>query len=577
MRGYVLLTACGILCACSAALLLFSTYAHYATQTFRLREELGSALRTLQSQNAALVAEVQHVKGIAAAEAQSRAQSQGAPLAVAAVASAGRAAEEGGGAPAGAAAAAAPPPLGPAVKHEAGEDNPEELFQEACDASSHLYDLRVECARAGQSISAEACLANGCCWRSAPHAGYPWCYHPMAAAAAPGGQLPYDVSAMAARGAFYAKELDAAQLLLMTAIDVLQRHGKDWLRQPSPPSFSSGADLTARFSAALSAAGRRVCQAPDVLLVAHLITADDAWRLEEWLLWHRALGVDHVVVHLNGHRDGSRAVLAPFVEAGWASVERVHGAVDQTAVVNGVVALLERKACHFSGTGDIFSSHDCGAAPQGYAGYEEPSDFSRAVWLAPWDTDEFLSLLGNGTSGACAQDLLRAHSAAPGLAAPWVFFGHGGHALPPPGLVTAAFLRHAPYFETMYKFLLHVRFAQGADFRNGHHVVVREGAALPEDELLRPLAGGARHDFSPLTPATALVRLNHYVTGSTQQLLKKWLEGVIGAQQDPWTGTPMMRSAAHIAWWLRQGAEVWTEQDARDEALAAFVARALQR
>ena len=73
------------------------------------------------------------------------------------------------------------------------------------------------------------------------------------------------------------------------------------------------------------------------------------------------------------------------------------------------------------------------------------------------------------------------------------------------------------------------------------------------------------------------MRLNHYVTGSTQQLLKKWLEGVIGAQQDPWTGTPMMRSAAHIAWWLRQGAEVWTEHDARDEALAAFVARALQR
>ena len=86
MRGYVLLTACGIFCACSAALLLFSTYAHYATQTSRLREELGSALRILQSQNAALVAEVQHVKGIAAAEAQSRAQSQGASLAVAAAA-----------------------------------------------------------------------------------------------------------------------------------------------------------------------------------------------------------------------------------------------------------------------------------------------------------------------------------------------------------------------------------------------------------------------------------------------------------------------------------------------------------
>lgn len=453
------------------------------------------------------------------------------------------------------------------------------LREQRCAATSgpRFHGSRADClplvAAAGRAMGPEACGASGCCWAAAPR-GLPWCYLPLP-------EAPYDVAAVAARARFYAPDADAAGLLLMTAVDVLQRHEGDWLWQRARPSFSSGADLAARYASALAAARRRVCQAPDVLLVAHLITADDAHRLEEWLLWHRVLGVDHVVVYNNGPRgDGSDAVLAPFVEAGWATVKRVPGrGVYQTGAVNEVVALLERKACHFSGTGDLFGAPDCGggggAAPPG--AYAEPLG-GRAVWLAPWDTDEFLSLMEGpaGKGGACAQDLLREHRAAAGLATPWVFFGHANHTVPPPGLVTAEFTRHAPAFEEMYKFVLQVRVAQGADFHRGHFVAAREGAPPPEDELFRPLAG-ALHDFAPLTPATARVRLNHYVTGSTQQLLKKWIEGVISAPIDPWTGTPSMRPAAQIAQWLRLGAEAWVEEDfaARDAGVAALVAAML--
>jgi hypothetical protein len=452
------------------------------------------------------------------------------------------------------------------------------LREQRCAATSgpRFYGSRADClsrvAATGRAMDPEACVASGCCWASAPQS-LPWCYLPLP-------EAPYDVAAIAARARFYAPDADAAGLLLMTAVDVLQRHEGDWLWQRTRPSFSSGADLVARYALALAAARRRVCQAPDVLLVAHLITADDAHRLEEWLLWHRVLGVDHVVVYNNGPLgDGSDAVLAPFVEAGWATVRRVPGrGVYQTGAVNEVVALLERKACHFSGTGDLFGAPDCGggAAPPG--AYAEPPG-GRAVWLAPWDTDEFLSLMEDpaGKGGACAQDLLREHRAAAGLATPWVFYGHANHTVPPPGLVTAEFTRRAPAFEQMYKFVLQVHVAKGADFQRGHFVVARESAPPPEDELFRPLAG-ALHDFAPLTPATARVRLNHYVTGSTQQLLKKWIEGVISAPSDPWTGTPSMRPAVQIAQWLRLGAEAWVEEDyaARDAGVASLVAAILR-
>jgi len=128
------------------------------------------------------------------------------------------------------------------------------------------------------------------------------------------------------------------------------------------------------------------------------IFKDEAPYLEEWLRFYDLVGVDHFYLYDNGSTDQFVPVLAPWVNAGRATVMGISGPAPQ------------KKAYA-----------DC---IQRFA--------SDSRWIAFLDLDEFLF----SPVQADLREFLPAYDSQPGVVANWVMFGASGHQTKPAGLTT---------------------------------------------------------------------------------------------------------------------------------------------
>jgi hypothetical protein len=132
---------------------------------------------------------------------------------------------------------------------------------------------------------------------------------------------------------------------------------------------------------------------PDVYLAVCAMYRDEAPYLEEWIEFHRLVGVERFYFYDNESGDDSLAVLAPYIEDGTAvRYERPGSASSQ-------VGLDQVKIPAF---------HHC-LATHG----------EEARWIAFIDTDEFLF----SPTGASVPDMLAEHERWPGVAVNSFVFG----------------------------------------------------------------------------------------------------------------------------------------------------------
>ncbi|WP_165694213.1 glycosyltransferase family 2 protein [Teichococcus deserti] len=139
------------------------------------------------------------------------------------------------------------------------------------------------------------------------------------------------------------------------------------------------------------------------------IAKNEAPYLAEWALYHRMIGVDHILVYNNGSDDESASVLQALQSAGvletldWPS--HSDGSTQKRAYADGLARLRPD--------------------------YE---------WLAYIDIDEFLYVPGHGND---LQAFLDAHGDRGAIAVNWKLFGTGGQESRGPGLVVERFTRCA--------------------------------------------------------------------------------------------------------------------------------------
>jgi hypothetical protein len=222
------------------------------------------------------------------------------------------------------------------------------------------------------------------------------------------------------------------------------------------------------------------------------IVKGEARYLDEWVAFHRLIGVDQFYVYDNGG-DGAFAATSPPAP----KLVTVIPWLTSVAAVNPQLSAYCHALANFG---------------------------ARHRWMAFIDIDEFLFPLKTRS----LPEALLNFSELPGIAVPWHMFGTSGHGTPPDDLVIASYIRRAPFPPALndsqllqYKSVVDP--AAVAAVGDGHWFYAHDGGRAAYTEK-----GVRLHGFNDREPAFAsseFLRLNHYFTRSEQEFEGKIARG----------------------------------------------------
>jgi hypothetical protein len=211
---------------------------------------------------------------------------------------------------------------------------------------------------------------------------------------------------------------------------------------------------------------------------------DHAAYLQEWIQFHRLVGVERFFLYDNESADEHEDVLAPYVEGG--IVEVRHWPSPAHAVNHW---------------GLRFAFDDCLARHR-----------DDARWIAFIDIDEFLF----SPTGRQLPDVLRGFEQFSGVEVSVLAFGPSGHRAKPSGLVIESYLRRRSYMsqETDLEHVKSIVDPTRVDRTlNAHGFYYADGYAVYENGE----RANAEVPGSKTFPTASLLRVNHYLTKSVHE------------------------------------------------------------
>ncbi|APO68808.1 glycosyltransferase family protein [Rhizobium gallicum] len=136
-----------------------------------------------------------------------------------------------------------------------------------------------------------------------------------------------------------------------------------------------------------------------------VIVKDEASYIEEWAMFHKAVGISHFLVYDNGSTDATCGILQSVLTAGELTIIPWSGKMYlESRFINSQVLAFSHAVCTFGGR------------------------FSRIAFI---DVDEFLL----PRKGGSIEEALEATQGFPNVSLPWHMFGTGGHKVRPQGPV----------------------------------------------------------------------------------------------------------------------------------------------
>ena len=247
---------------------------------------------------------------------------------------------------------------------------------------------------------------------------------------------------------------------------------------------------------------------------SHAIFKDEAPYFQEWIEYHRLVGVDHFYLYDNGSTDNFREVLAPYMEQGivtlidWPDTDREHWEKVEYAWVFHTQAPALVNACTQLAK-------------------------SETKWLAMIDIDEFIV----PKHVATVPEALRAYADKPGVTIRWHVYGTSGvQTLAADGLLIEALnMTAAPdhYLNAVEKSIIKpelfdsfIKPPHTCSFVGGH-----PGVAVPKAEI----------------------QINHYINRTVEyfnDVKVKRREAMDNVKLDP----------QRLLWWSRIGNDI-TDQE----------------
>jgi hypothetical protein len=213
------------------------------------------------------------------------------------------------------------------------------------------------------------------------------------------------------------------------------------------------------------------------------IIKNEATYIEEWLCYHRALGVDHFFIFDNNSEDNIDQVLKPYLTHGIATLIRwplLGGQID-----------AYNYALHFFG--------------------------QATEWMAYIDLDEFIVLKDSDSLPAFLSGLEGADQ----VLMPWRSIGFSGHRKRPAGLVIENYIQAQDIPPDGFA-RLHVKGivrCAAAKRVTAHYTITHSQATV--DGLNRRVP----EDFALQKPTYERIQLNHYYTKSYEEFEAKLARG----------------------------------------------------
>lgn len=212
-------------------------------------------------------------------------------------------------------------------------------------------------------------------------------------------------------------------------------------------------------------------------LSACLCFKEAAPYLAEWLAFYRVLGVEHFYLYNNNSTDDFSGVIAPYVKRGAATLIDFPG--------RGVQQKIYADCLKQFGP--------------------------RTRWMMFCDDDEFLFPVDDRVS---LPEVLEGFESYAGVAVSWLLYGSSGHETRPPGLVIENYrLRHGAADPHVKCVVDPARVVEpiliGHQFRCvGNEVIVNEYGVPMRDAFNK-------------RPSTDILRINHYLTKSREELVQR--------------------------------------------------------
>lgn len=221
---------------------------------------------------------------------------------------------------------------------------------------------------------------------------------------------------------------------------------------------------------------------PKYYLAVCAIAKNEGTYFQEWIEWHRRLGVEKFYIYDNESTDHTKEVLLPYINSGLVDYCFWPGHRQQLAVYD-----------------DCFDKHR-----------------TEARWIAVIDLDEFIVPIKDRT----IPDFLHRMEKFSSVEVNWLVYGSGGAEKRKPGGVMERF-RHHSFPE--HKVNTHVKSIvdpRRVCTMTGCHEAARI-SGLSADSHGQPLKKG----FRDRTPQQDVIRINHYAVKSYEEFLEKQLRG----------------------------------------------------
>lgn len=224
------------------------------------------------------------------------------------------------------------------------------------------------------------------------------------------------------------------------------------------------------------------CTPPSTYLAVCAIAKDEGPYFEEWIEWHRKMGVEKFYIYDNESTDSTKEVLKPYIEA---------GIVDY---------------CYFPGY------------RKQLAAYDDCLEKHRleARWIAFIDLDEFIVPVKDGS----IPEFLKRFEDFPAVEINWLVYGSGGAKKKLPGGVMTRFKRHSLPDHKLNRHVKSIVNPRRVFSMIGCHEVARISGKA-SDSHGNPIT---KH-FREREPQQDVIRINHYAVRSFEEFREKQNRG----------------------------------------------------
>lgn len=221
---------------------------------------------------------------------------------------------------------------------------------------------------------------------------------------------------------------------------------------------------------------------PRYYLTVCAIAKNEGSYFKEWIEWHRAKGVEKFYIYDNESTDGTRELLAPYVESGLVEYTYFPGRKKQLAAYD-----------------DCFERHRL-----------------EARWIAVIDLDEFIVPVKDRT----ILDFLRRMESFSVIEVNWLVYGSGGAKKREPGSVMERFRRHS-----LPEHRLNTHVKSIADPRRVCTMIGCHEAARLSGHSVDSHGVPLKKGFGDRMPQQDVIRINHYAVKSYEEFLSKRARG----------------------------------------------------